>query len=562
MNNTLLNRTLRVALIVAVLLGAMGVVTAQDEVKTLVTGLGMVGGDIPTIDPGVAETSSSIEVINQLFIGLRNQEETDGSQEDGIATMEVSEDGLTHTFTIMPDIYWVRYNADSGEVEQLLDDGGNPRVVTAGDVAYGMLRSLNPETASPYSYVLVPYIEGAEAYNSGEGTAEDVGINVIDDSTLEITAPEAVAFTPAIYGLWMARAVPQWIIEEFGDVWTEPENIATYGPYAVKEWAHEESITIIKNPFWAGTDAIPAAAIDEVTFRFLDPQQQFAEYQAGSMDAASVPLEEIERVQSDATLSAEYKVGNSPCTYYLGYDNTEAPLDNANLRRALSFAIDRESIVTNVTRGGQIPAQWFSRPGLDAAPTLETHPDLGAKFDPELAQEALQMALEDLGLSDVSELPALTLSYNDSSGHAAIVQAIQQMWTDTLGITVQLTPLEPSTYFASVSEDAPMIYRSGWCQDYPDANNFLFDVFYSQSSQNDPGFANEEYDALVEQARVETDVETRRDLYAQAEEILVVEEAGIAPIYWYTANRLIKPYVEYTESVTGNESYYNWDVSR
>jgi oligopeptide transport system substrate-binding protein len=360
----------------------------------------------------------------------------------------------------------------------------------------------------------------------------------------------------------MARAVPQWIIEEFGDVWTEPENIATYGPYAVKEWAHEESITLIKNPFWAGTDAIPQPAIDEVTFRFLDPQQQFAEYEAGSMDAIAVPLEEIERVQNDATLSAEYKVGTNPCTYYIGFDNTEAPLDNAHLRRALSFSIDRESIVTNVTRGGQIPAQWYSRPGLDAAPTLETHPDLGVKFDPELAQEELQLALTDLGLSDVSELPPLTLSYGESANHGAIMQAIQQMWADNLGLSVQLAGLDSTTYFATVSEDAPMIFRSGWCQDYSDANNFLYDVLYSQSSQNDPGFSNEEYDSLVEQARVETDVEVRRDLYAQAEEILVVDEAGVAPVYWYTTNQLVKPYVEFTTSVTGNQAYFNWDVSR
>ncbi len=563
MKSTSFNRILRIALIIAVLMAAMGIVTAQEgETKTLVTGISMVGGDLPTIDPGLAETSSAIEVINQLFIGLRNQEETDGSQEDGIATMEVSEDGLTYTFTIMPDIYWVRYNAETDAVEQLLDDEGNPRVVTAGDVAYGMVRALDPNTASPYSYVLVPYIAGAAEFNSGEGAAEDVAINVVDDSTLEITAPEAVAFTPAIYGLWMARAVPQWLIEEFGDVWTEPENIATYGPYALKEWAHDESITIIKNPFWAGTEAIPAAKIDEITFRFLDPQQQFAEYQAGSMDAVSVPLEEIERVKADATLSAEYKVGTNPCTYYIGFDNTEAPTDNAHLRRALSFAIDRESIVTNVTRGGQIPAQWFSRPGLDAGPTLETHPDLGVKFNPELAQEELALALEELGFTDVSELGEITLSYNDSSGHAAIVQAIQQMWTDTLGITPQLVPLDPSTYFATLSEEAPMAFRSGWCQDYSDANNFLYDVLYSQSSQNDTGFSNEQYDELVSQARVETDPEVRRDLYAQAEQILVVEEAGLAPIYWYTTNELIKPYVEPSISVTGNQAYFNWDINR
>lgn len=563
MNNTSFNRILRVALIIAVLMAAMGIATAQEsEIKTLTTGISMVGGDIPTIDPGLAETSSAIEVINQIFIGLRNQEETDGSQEDGIATMEVSEDGLTYTFTIMPDIYWVRYNAESGAVEQLLDDEGNAQVVTAGDVAYGMLRTLDPATASPYSYVLVPYIEGAAAFNDGEGAAEDVAINVVDDSTLEITAPEPVAFTASIYGLWMARAVPQWLIEEFGDVWTEAENIGTYGPYALKEWVHDDSITLIKNPFWAGTDAIPAARIDEITFRFLDPQQQFAEYVAGTLDASSVPLEEVDRVKADATLSAEYKVGTNPCTYYIGFDNTEAPTDNANLRRALSFAIDRVAIVENVTRGGQIAAQWFSRPGLDAAPTLELNPDLGVIHNPELAQEALALALEEMGYSDVSELGEIVLAYNDSSGHAAIVQAIQQMWTDTLGITAQLTPMDPSTYFSTVSEEAPMAYRSGWCQDYSDANNFLYDVMYSRSSQNDTGFSNEAYDELVSQARTETDPEVRRDLYAQAEQILVADEAAVAPIYWYTTNELIKPYVEPTVSVTGNQAYFNWDVNR
>jgi len=550
---------LSLVLVLALSLG-FGAAQAQDA-KVLVTGISMVGGDIPTIDPGIAETSSSIEVINQIFLGLTAQEGTTGDPELGLAeSFDVSEDGKTFTFNLLQNVPWVRYNPDTDEVEQVMDDSGNPRMVTAQDVVYGMLRSLNPETASPYSYVLVPYIVGAAEYNSGEGAVEDVAVTAVDDFTVEITAPDAVSFAPSIYGLWMARPVPQWAIEEGGDSWTEIEFIATNGPYALKEWAHEESITIVKNPFWPGTDSIPQAKIDEVVFRFLESTAQFDEYQAGSMDAIAVPLEQIDFVKSDPTLSAEYVVGTNPCTYYLGFDNTEEPMTNVNLRRALSLAIDRESIVTNVTRGGQIPAQWFSRPGLTAAPTPEEYPDLGIQFDAEAAQAAFETALSELGTT--ADALQLTLSYNDSSNHGAIMQAIQQMWTDTLGITVQLTPLDPSTYFASVSEDAPMIYRSGWCQDYSDANNFLYDVFYSKSTQNDVSFNNADYDALVEQARLESDVATRRELYAQAEEILVDEVAAIAPIYWYTVNELVKPYVERAESVTGNQSYYDWDINR
>ncbi len=553
-------RFLSLTLVLALLLTVAGATLAQDR-KVLVTGVSMVGGDIPTIDPGIAETSSSIEVINQIFVGLMAQEGTTGDPELGIAeSYSVSEDGLTYTFVLRQDIPWVHYNPETDAVEQIMDESGAPRMVTANDVVYGMLRSLNPETASPYSYVLVPYIVGAAEFNAGEGAAEDVALTAVDDYTLEIVAPDSVSFAPSIYGLWMARPVPQWAIDEGGDSWTEIEYIATNGPFTLKEWAHEESITIVKNPFWPGTDSIPQAKIDEVQFKFLESTAQFDEYQAGSMDAISLPLEQIDFVKADPTLSAEYVVGTNPCTYYLGFDNTEDPVTNVNLRRALSLSIDREAIVTNVTRGGQIPAQWFSRPGLAAAPTLETNPDLGVIYDAEAAKAALEVALSELGTT--ADALQLTLSYNDSSNHGAIMQAIQQMWTDTLGITVQLTPLDPSTYFASVSEDAPMIWRSGWCQDYADANNFLYDVFYSKSSQNDPGFNSPEYDALVEQARLETDVDTRRDLYAQAEEILVDEFAAIAPIYWYTTNQLVKPYVEAPASVTGNQSYYDWDVNR
>lgn len=549
-------------LVCALLLTLVIGVSAQDAPTRLVTGLHMVGGDLPTIDPHAAETSSAIEVINQIFIGLTNQDATTADMEMGIAeSMDVSEDGKTFTFKLMQNVPWVRYNPETDAVEEVTDEAGNVRYVNANDVVYGVLRGLSPEMASPYSYVPIPYIVGAAEYNSGEGDADGVMVKALDDFTVEITSPDAASFAASIYGLWVMRPAPQWAVEEGGDSWTEVEYINTYGPYALKEWAHDESITLIKNPFWPGTDAVPQAKIDEVVFRFLDPQQQFAEYMAGTMDAIQVPLEEIERVKADATLSQEYVIGGNPCTYYIGFDNTEAPMDNAHLRLALSYAVDRQSIVDNVTRGGQIPAQWFSYPGLASAPTLETNPDLGVKFDVERAQAELATALEELGLASAAELPPLTLSYNDSSNHGAIMQAIQQMWTDNLGITVTLTAMEPSTYFASISEDAPIIYRAGWCQDYADANNFLYDVLYSKSSQNDPGWNDPNYDALVEQARLESDPEVRRDLYAQAEDILVNQGAGIAPIYWYSTNNLVKPGIEFPLSGTGNEAYFEWNIT-
>jgi len=566
-------RILSFVLALSLLLVAVGLTTAQDGIKSVTTGISMVGGDIPTIDPQLAETSSSIEVVNQIFVGLTAQDVTNNALVDGMATFEVvsNDDGTaTYTFSIMEGVPWVRYNAETEAVEEVTDEEGNVRIVNANDYYYGIIRGLDPRTASPYSYIPINFVVGAAEFNSSESTddaelqalADAVGVRVVDDYTLEIDAPANTVFTPYIYGLWVMRAVPQWAIEEFGDAWVEQENIQTYGPFALKEWAHEESITIVKNPFWPGSAGVPQATLDEVVFRFLDPQQQFAEYLAGNMDAIQLPIEEFERVQADPELSAQYVTGTNPCSYYIGFDNTEAPSDNAHLRRALSLSIDREAIVTNVTKRGETAATMFTRPDVNAAPTNgEFGDEQGITYDPEAAQAELALALEELGMADVSELQ-ISLAYNDSSNHGIIMQAIQQMWSETLGLEVTLDPREPSTYFASLSEDAPTAYRAGWCQDYPDANSYVYDVFFSGSSQNDTGFVNEEFDALVEQARVSTDNEERKQLYAQAEEILVDQQAAVAPIYWYALTLMVSPEVERVASVTGNEAYYLWDVNR
>lgn len=547
--------------IVLVLALAVGVVSAQDDgEKVLRTGIAMVGGDLNTIDPAVSEVSGENQIIAEIFVGLTRQNDETGEVVGGMAeSWEFSEDGLTITYNLLQGVPWVRVNPDSGEVEQVMDDSGNPRLVTAQDFVYGWRRTLAPETASPYASILSAYVTNGVEYVAGEAAAEDLGIVAIDDYTLEVTQPEPVGFAYAVHGLWMANAQPQWAIEAGGDEWTEPEFINTYGPFALAEWNHDVGITLVKNPFWPGIESAPQPQIDRIEFMFLDPLTQYNEYLAGNIDAIDVPLEQVDAIRADPVLSQEYHANTRPCTYYIGFDNTEAPTNNVHLRRALSMAIDRQSIVENVTRRGETPAAWFTRPGLNAAPSPETNPDLGVQFDVEAAQAELAIALEDLGLSAPDELP-LTFTFNTGSGHEAIVQALQQMWADNLGVNVTIVGMDPTPYFTQMSLDAPPLFRSGWCQDYPDANNFAYDVFHSTSTQNDTGYASEAYDAIVEQARLETDVEARRELYAQSEDILVNQDAGVAPLYWYVFVSLSKPNVIRTESVIGRQHYEKWDI--
>ncbi len=280
------------------------------------------------------------------------------------------------------------------------------------------------------------------------------------------------------------------------------------------------------------------------------------------------PLGDLDRVKADPVLSAELYNGVNLCSYYYGFNTTAKYVDDVRVRRALSEAVDRQSLVDNVLKGGQQPAQWFARPGLAGAPTMEDHPDLGVKSDVAAAKADLQSYLDEKKLT-VDQLD-ITLMFNTSSGHQKIAEALQQMWKDNLGLNVKLVNQEWAVYLATVKgADTPQIWRMGWCPDYPDANNYDREVFAANGSSNPytngkPSggvfWANPTYEDLLKKAAVETDNTKRVELYAQAEQILVYTDAVIIPIYWYAANRVTKPYVVRTYGVGGSEEFAKWDI--
>lgn len=539
------------------------------------------GGDVPTLDPALATDTSSIQVLWETMMGLTRQDEVTNEVQPALAkSWDISEDGKTYTFHMRDDISWVKYDAVSDSVVQVMDcqETPAPRMVTANDLYYGMLRTLNPETASNYAYVLAFAVAGASDYNNGvTDDPSTVGVKVIDDYTIEITFVEPAAYNAAIAGMWVAYPQPSWLIdgddctEGQGDRWTETGFNQGYGPYALKEWVHDSYLTIVKNPFWpADIASAPQGKIDEITWHMLDETAQFAEYETGNMDVAVVPLADMDRVKADPVLSTELTISPNLCTYYYGF-NTKAPVvDDVRVRRALSMAIDRQALIDNVTKGEQVPAQWFSRPGLAGAPTLETHPDLGIKTDIEAAKAELQSYLDEKGVT--ADSLDLTLMFNTSSGHQKIAEAIQQMWKDNLGVNVKLVNQEWTVYLETVrSDQTPQIWRMGWCPDYADANNFIREVMGANGSSNpdknsdgvpDGGInmLNEDFEAKIREAARELDPAKRVELYAEAEDILVNQEAAIAPIYWYTRVTVTKPYVTRTFGSAGQESVDKWDI--
>ena len=554
------NKTLRfvgLLMVFAMLLPlVVGVVSAQDEPVVLNYSFGP--GDIPSLDPALATDTSSIQVIIEVFPGLTRLHEETLELLPGVATWETSEDGLTYTFNIVEGIPWVHYNAETGAVEEVTDDEGNVRYLTAHDFVYGWQRTLDPNTAGDYAYVLAPWVANGSEVNAGEVGLEELGVTAVDDLTFQVTATDIAPFVPNIFGMWMASAQPQWAIEEHGDAWTEAENIATYGPFALKEWLHDESITMIKNPFWAGTESMPVPQIDEIYSTMLDASAQLANFEAGTLDISQVPLADIDRIKSDATLSQALYVGPDSCTYYYGFNVAKPPLDDARVRRALSMSIDRQAIIDNILKGEQQPAFFFSRPNTVAAPTHDLYPEYVIGEDVAVAQGLLQEYLDETGQT-LETMPPITLMHNESEAHAVLAQAVQQMWAENLGVNVQIQTQEWAVYLETLREDTPQIYRLGWCFDYPDASNFLFDVWHTSTNPRG-NWSNAEYDALVDEARTLQDVEARRELYAQAENIISNTEAGLINVYYYTSLSLTQPWVNRTYSQLGNQYFEKWSI--
>jgi oligopeptide transport system substrate-binding protein len=514
----------------------------------------------PTADPSLATDTTSVDLIRNIFVGLTQFDPVSGEVLPYLATEwvdgEDADGNQTWTFTLRDDIAWVRYDPTTGETTQEVDEDGNPRFVNANDVVYGVKRTIDPETASDYAYVMY-IIKNAEAVNSGEEglTLDDVGVVALDDTTVEFTLENAAAYFPSISGMWVANAMPQWAIEANKNKWIEAGLIVTNGPYNMESWIHGGELNLVKNPLWINADDVQIERVEGVMV--TEDSTAFAMYESNELDTQSVPLPEIDRVKADPVLSEEFINAPDVCTYYYGFTNNKPPFDDVRVRTAFVQAIDRQSLIDNVTKGGQIPATSFAPPGIFGAPEPGT---VGLPSDAEAAMASLQEYLDEneMTIDDFNAL-GVTLMHNTSEGHANIAAAIQQMWKDTLGADVKVENQEWKVYLDTIKnvtpiDDMPHIWRLGWCADYADENNWVHEVFNAQSGANRlrrncsddvcTEVTASEFDDLTVQAALESDPDVRAELYKQAETILAADEVAYAPIYHYTIVNVTKPWLQ------------------
>ncbi len=530
---------------------ATTVVTPKDPDTDRITLDTVIRDEPPSLDPALATDSASIFFIRQMFVGLTGFNQ-DANVIPSLATnWAVSDNGLEWTFYLRDDINWVYRNPDTGKFTSL-------GAVTAHDVVYGVTRTLDPRTASDYAYVTY-VIEGAAELNTANPQADNfeellagLGVSAPDDKTVVFRLKKPAAYFPSIAGMWVTFPQPRAAIEQWGDAWTEAGLIVTNGPYTLRQWDHNASIIIEKNPLWINANDVQIELFGGPIIQ--EASTAMAMYENNQIDmmadpGLSPPLLDIERIQADAHLSRELYIAPRLCTYYYGFINTKPPFDNPLIRKAFAAAIDRATLIKDVIKGGQRPAHSFAPPGIFG--NVANDMDIGDYLiETNYADQVTQARqwLAEAGHSEGEGL-AVVLRHNTSEAHAQIAQAVQTMWQEAFPrAQVTIEAQEWAKYLSTLNPDSPdkdkpNIYRLGWCADYPDANNWLNDVFNSKSGSNYARYNNPEFDALVEEAAFEADPAKRRELYRQAEDIFINQDAAIAPIFYYSYNRLYKPWL-------------------
>lgn len=463
----------------------------------------------PSLDPGTATDSTSFEILRVLQEGLvRLDTEGKVTKGSGMAKdWKISEDGLVYTFYLKDDVKW---------------SNGDP--VTAHDFEYAWKRVLNPETASDYSYQLY-YLKNGEKYNNGEVTADEVGVKALDDLTLEATLEAQTPYFLQLTAFGALYPVNKNVVEANPNWAADAATYVSNGPFTLTEWVHDSEVVVSKSDTYWNKDAIK---LNTITWAMVnDDNTEYQLFQNGDLHVADNPPSDL---TYDLIQSGKAKSVPILGTYMYTINVTEEPFNNANVRKAFAAAIDRDALVNQVTKGGQLPATGFVPPGASVDLPKELR-DVNGNLIPSgsEAKALLDKGMEELGLT---EFPEVTISYNTSEGHKMIAEAIAAMWKENLGVNVKLFNQEWKVYLDTLDNRDYQVGRIGWLGDYMDPMTFL-DMFVTGGGNNWPGYSNSEYDALIAKAKATGDQQERLDAMAEAEKILM-DEMPIIPIYFYT----------------------------
>jgi ABC-type transport system substrate-binding protein len=357
-----------------------------------------------------------------------------------------------------------------------------------------------------------------------------------------VTLTEAPVPFVSILAVGQAKIVPRELAEGQAEAFgTQP--VGT-GPFRFVRWERGKEIVLAANPEYF--DGPPKLA--RLVFRIFPGERLdgvFAEFQAGNLEDTPIPLKGYRQIIANQA----YQYIRRPIfsLRHYGINTRQKPLDDRRVRQALVYAIDRESVISEVWLGRFAPARGILPPG-----TLGFNPKLkGYPYDPARARELLTQA----GYPGGRGLPPIVIWSSVRSEEILREHERIRAELEAVGVNAdfQYNADWPS-FSKAMSERKLPVFLRGWFADVPDPENFLAKLFYSASPWNYMGYSNPAVDSLIDRARAESDTARRVELYRRAEE-MVLEDAPVIPVWHQTYERLFQPYVKGVEVSGLGDSY-------
>ena len=475
----------------------------------------VVSQEMPSADLSLATDTISFSALNNVYEGLYRLDADSTPQPAGAAeAAEVSEDGLTYKIKLREDAKW---------------SNGDP--VTAADYVYGWQRTVKPETASEYAYLFSP-VKNADAITAGDTDPSELGIKAVGDYELEITLAKATPYFDYLLAFPSFFPQNQKVVEENGDQYASTSDNAVYngpfvltgfdGPGTDTEWAYE------KNDQYWDKDTVKLQTINVSVVK--ESSTALNLFQDGQADDVILTGELAQQMANDEAFVSQPEATTSYLE--LNQRDEDSPFRNENLRKAISYAIDRDALVTSILGDGSIASTGLVPEGMTFSPGDHTDFTEAAgsviEYNEEHAKEHWEKAKEELGI-DSLEFDILA---SDTDSTKKIIEYLQDTIEKTLdGVKVTLSPVPFSVRLDRSNAGDFDTVMGGWGADYADASSFT-DLFTTGNSYNRGQWSNEEYDAAVEAAGTTNanDPDKRWEDLVNAEKI-IMNEQGVIPVY-------------------------------
>jgi oligopeptide transport system substrate-binding protein len=472
----------------------------------------------------------SFNVLCNAMEGLQRLDENDEPIPGMAEDVQISEDGLTYTFTLR-DANW---------------SNGDP--VTSNDLRFAWLKAMDPDTAGQYAYILTQFIKGGDAFNTGPTSQDNreehdrlrnaVGIEAPDDRTLRVTLEAPAPFWLGLTAFPVYYPQNQQYVEQQGDQYAQnADSILFNGPYSLTDYNPTQGVTFVKrDDYWDAANVDIQQAEGKIV-KEVDTAVNL--HEQGDLDITEITQEYVNEYRGSPNFHQQTEFA----TFYLAFNEEAVPIfQNANVRKAFQIGFDREALVNEIINDGSVAATGIVPDGI-AGPGDQTFreaqgPVLG-DFDPQEARRLYEQGMQEVG----RQAPTIELLSYETSTARDVATFLQSQFEDNLGakINVKIQPFDRKLELEANGEF--QLSFQGWGADYNDPMTFL-DLWESDSSFNTGRYSNQRYDQLIEQAKAEANPAQRMDMMLEAERILIEEDAGTAPLFFEGVTRLIEPFIK------------------